>query len=201
MKEADRFNKPMIVGEVMKHTTIKTIQDKLKTYHEETTIRERVKNEFLIIWNDPKRTNQEKVAIVETQLAEVSNTMQSVELVGRVKIKDDPEVFYYQVDQFFEEFNLPMEQAAKIASKILNRWPNLTLQDMGLYFDHLSYGVIEIYGKLTPHAITSNIQKFQEWVAYHYDIYVTNREKLIHKEGSRDFIAWINNGKPEGKVL
>ena len=155
----------------------------------------------MTIWNDSARTNQEKVAIVETQLAQVSNTMQSVELVGRVKIKDDPEAFYCQVDQFFEEFNLPMEQAAKIASKILNRWPELTLQDMGLYFDHLSYGVIEVYGKLTSHAITSNIQKFQEWVAYHYDIYVTNREKLLHKEGSRDFTAWINNGKPEGKVL
>ena len=201
MKDTERMNKPMKIGDVMKHTQVKKIQDKLKTYHEENIIRERGRKEFLILWNDPSRTNSEKIAIVETQLAEVSNTMQCVELVGRVKIKDDPEAFYYQIDNFFEEYGLPMEQAAKIAAKILNRWPELTLQDIGLYFDHLAFGIIEVYGKLTVHAITSNIERFQKWVAYHHDIYVTNREKLIHKEGSRDFEAWINNGKPEGKVL
>ena len=67
MKESTRFNKPMKVGDVMKHTTIKTIQDKLKTYHEQSLARERGRKEFLIIWNDPERTNQEKVAIVESQ--------------------------------------------------------------------------------------------------------------------------------------
>lgn len=201
MKDSDRFEKAMPVGEIMKHTNIKTVHDKIAKYHNETAIREVQKDKFMAIWNDPSRTNGEKLGIVETQLAEVSTTMQSVELVGRVKIEDDPEAFYYQVDQFFEEFGLPMEQAAKIASKILNRWPNLTIQDMGLYFDNLSFGVIEVYGKPTAHTVTSNIQRFQTWVAYNYDIYVTNREKLIHKEGARDFSQWLKNGRPEGKEL
>lgn len=201
MKEQERFNKPMKVGEVIKHTNIRTVQDKIKRFHQENELRSIERDKFMAIWHDPDRTNDQKLGIVETQLAKVSNTMQSVELVGRVKIKDDPEAFYYQVDKFFEEYDLPMEQAAKIAARILNRWPDLTLQDIGLYFDHLAFGVIEVFGKLTSHAITSHIQKFQEWVAYNYEIYVRNREKLLHKEGARDFHLWINNGKPEGKEL
>lgn len=207
MENEKRLNKTMRVGDVIPMTnagelmrTMKDTTDKIQRHRAAAAELKAAGENFRAAWFATE-SSAEKYVALKRQLAPVTKTIDVVQIPGQIKISEDPKAFSHMVTAFCAKYELPAHIAAELIDDFIAEYPDHTMQHFGLYFKLISNGSIQIFGKMNYHAIRSNINHFDRWIVYHHDIHVRNAEHMIHKEGSRDFHEWYNNGRPEGEEL
>lgn len=202
----ERIKKVMRLGDIIPMTDAgmifksqKETIDKIEKYREQKAKRDLLGKNFIDAWNHPDTTVAEKYAAIKRQVAPIKKTMDIVVLPGQISIDDDPEAFTYMVAAFCTKHEIAANIAGEIADDFLSDYPEFTMQQIGMYFKFLDRGRIETNGRLNYKNIFSSFYNYKKWVVYHHDIFVLSAEHMIHKEGSRDFHEWYNNGRPEGE--
>ena len=195
MKEKERFGEPKRIDEIIdlkKLTGIPKMPDV-----EKTVAKIQEEKLFIELWN--KSTKDQKLAVIHTQLTGITKTIDTVSLIGRIKIKDDKETFFYMVDRFYESYGLDMGRAIIDAKDLIVEYGEMTLQDMELFFKKFRFGLYgKLYGKLNFALMMQYFDNFQRSVGYNLSMErdKTHRE-LKDIERHRDLHEWYDNNKPE----
>jgi hypothetical protein len=155
------------------------------------------RKEFLDIW---KRSDiAQRADLVTIQLRGFTKTAESVNLAGRVKIKEDPETFAYLMDLFYRDYGLDVREGLRHSELILGEFPDITIQDMELFFKKFRLGMYgKLYGKMTFGLMMQYFDNFQKSVGYNLAL----KREAFHKnlkeaEAHRDEAAWFENNRPE----
>lgn len=190
-----KTTEPLPIGELMQQPNTKAALKKAGEIREKYPSIEVQQKQFLDKWN--ASTKEQKIEVVRVQLKNISTTDATVALVGRVKIKDDPEAFFHLVDSFYESYGMDMGKALIDARDLIDEYGEITIQDMALFFKKFRFGLYgKLYGKLSFALMMQYFDNFQKSVGYNLAI---SRDALAkkHKESSRDEREWADNGRPQ----
>lgn len=195
MKDDERFNETKHISEIMKHSKISL--DELNKLRAELTTIEKDESKFIEIWN--KSSKDQRLAIIHEQLTGITKTEHTVVLVGRVKIKDDKETFFYMVDRFYESYGMDMGRAIMDAKDLIVEYGEITLQDMELFFKKFRFGLYgKLYGKLSFALMMQYFDNFQKSVGYNLAMECDKEHRELKDiEGHRDIHEWYANNRPD----
>lgn len=194
MKDDERFNETKHISEIMKQS--KMSPDKLSKIRIEIAIGTKDESKFIEVWD--KSTKGQRLSIVREQLTGITKTEDTVALIGRVKIKDDKETFFYMVDRFYESYGMDMGRAIMDAKDLIVEYGEITLQDMELFFKKFRFGLYgKLYGKLSFALMMQYFDNFQKSVGYNLAMERDKEHRELKDiEDHRDIHEWCANNRP-----
>ncbi len=190
-----KSKEPIPIGTVMSKKEFGAVMQKVKDILDRPETIEVQKKQFMDRW--VSSTKEQKLEIVRVQLKNITTTDATVGLVGRVKIKDDPEAFFHLVDSFYESYGMNIGKSLIDARDLIDEYGEMSIQDMQLFFKKFRFGLYgKLYGKLTFGLMMQYFDNFQKSVGYNLDISRDQHAKKF-KELSRDEREWMNNNRPQ----
>ena len=190
-----KSKEPIPIGTIMSKKEFGAVMQKVKDILDRPKTIEVQKKQFMDRW--VSSTKEQKLEIVRVQLKHITKTESTVGLVGRVKIKDDPEAFFHVVDTFYESYGMDMGKALIDARDLIDEYGEMAIQDMQLFFKKFRFGLYgKLYGKLSFGLMMQYFDNFQKSVGYNLSL-ASNPEAKFYKQHSRDESEWVNNGRPK----
>jgi hypothetical protein len=192
------MSEPKKIGEVLSSRKMKTENNQLAVLNEIKLKKQKQTEAF--IQQFQKRDPAGKFEMVKNQVKGLQKTHETVDLPGRVKVKEEPEVLYIMVLELFTYSRMNDKNLIRTVVEILiDTYGWMALQDIALFFKKIKSGLYgEVYGKMNGMWITGKIVNFQKSVEYNL-IRDQEAEHFKRKEmdGCRDLTNYYNDITPE----